>query len=138
MPRLSVWFVRASLLYLGIGFTLGALLLWHKAYPLHPLLWRILPMHMELLLVGWTANLAAGVAFWILPRWQSQRGNVRPAWAALVLLNVGVWLAAIAPFAGGDSIALAGRTLEALAAAAFAVHAWPRVKPWFETTPRTP
>jgi hypothetical protein len=131
MPRLSVWFVRVALLHLALGFTLGALLLWHKAYPLHPLLWRMLPMHMEVLLVGWTVNLALGVAFWILPRWQSQRGDVRPAWAALALLNAGVWLVALAPYAGAaNALTAAGRLLEAAAALAFAVHAWPRVKPW--------
>jgi hypothetical protein len=137
MPRLSVWYVRISLLYLAFGFTLGALMLWHKAYPLHPLLWRVLPMHMEILLVGWFVNLALGVAFWILPRWQTQRGDVRPAWAALVLLNLGVWLVALAPWIGGNGATLAGRTLEALGAAAFALHAWPRVKPWVEQ-PRNP
>ncbi len=133
MPRLSVWFVRAALLHLAIGFTMGALLLWHKAYPLHPLLWRVLPMHMEFLLVGWTVQLALGVAYWILPRWQSQRGDVRPAWAALVLLNAGVWLVALAPYAGpANGLMVVGRVLEAIAALAFAVHAWPRVKPWVE------
>jgi hypothetical protein len=33
MPRLSVWFVRAALVYLALGFTCGALLLAHKACP---------------------------------------------------------------------------------------------------------
>ena len=137
MPRLSVYFIRAALLHLGIGFTLGSLLLWNKAFPLGALIWRLLPMHMELLMVGWLVNLALGVAFWILPRWQSQRGDVRPAWAALVLLNAGVWLVAIAPFVAQSLLfSPLGRTLEAAAAFAFALHAWPRIKPWVETSPR--
>ncbi len=92
MPRLSVLLVRSALLYLALGLTLGMLLLWNKGIPLHPLVWRLLPAHMEFLLMGWTVELAMGVAFWILPRWQTQRGDVRPVWAAFVLLNLGIWL----------------------------------------------
>ena len=137
MPRLSVWFVRTALSYLALGFTFGALLLANKGVSLHPLTWRLLPAHIEFLLIGWTVQLAFGVAFWILPRWRLQRGDVRPAWAALVLLNAGVWLVAIAPFVAQSPLfAPVGRTLEAAAAFAFALHAWPRIKPWVETSPR--
>lgn len=136
MPRLSAWFIRAALIYLALGFTFGALLLWNKGVPLHPLTWRLLPVHMEFLLVGWTVQLALGVAFWILPRWQGERGDVRPAWAAFVLINAGVLLVAGAPFAGVAGMTLAGRACEAAAAAAFALHAWPRVKPWDEAVRR--
>ncbi len=143
MPRLSVWFVRAALLHLAVGFTFGALLLWNKALLAGPprvawaqlgaWVWQLLPAHMELLLVGWTVQLALGVAYWILPRWQSQRGDVRPAWAAFFLLNTGVLIVAVAAFAAaftwGPTV---GRALEVAAAAAFALHAWPRVKPWVE------
>lgn len=137
MPRLSVWFLRAALLHLAVGFTFGALLLWNKALPLAPqasaLTWRLLPAHMEILLVGWTVQLALGVSFWILPRWQSARGDERPAWVAFFLLNAGVLLVAAAAFAPGLAwVAALGRTLEVGAAAAFALHAWPRVKPWVE------
>ncbi len=137
MPRLSVWYLRAALLHLATGFTFGALLLWNKALPFGAqagaLIWRLLPAHMELLLVGWTVQLALGVAFWILPRWQSQRGDVRPAWAAFFLLNTGVLIVAVAAFApAADWAPALGRALEAAAAAAFAVHAWPRVKPLVE------
>ena len=93
MPRLSVLFVRASLVYLAIGLTVGMLLLWNKGVPISPYVWMLLPAHIEFLLIGWIVQLALGVAFWILPRWQTQRGDVRPAWAAFVLLNVGIWCA---------------------------------------------
>lgn len=133
MPRLSAWYVRAALLYLGLGFTLGGLLLANKGLPQQPLLWRLLPAHIEFLLFGWTLQLAFGVAFWILPRWRTQRGNVRPAWAALILLNGGIWLVVMAGWWNGPAWALAsGRLLEAGAVAAFAMHAWPRIKPWVE------
>ena len=52
------------------------------------------------------------------------------AWAAFVLINLGVWLAGMgATLAAPAWIILAGRAAEAGAALAFALHAWPRVKP---------
>ncbi len=130
MPRLSCWFIRAALVHLALGFTLGALLLWNKGLPLHPLLWLLLPAHIEFLLLGWTVQLALGVAFWILPRFQTSRGNIRPAWLSFVLLNVGVWLVGLAPFLPQlPWLTLAGRTAEAGSALAFTWHAWPRIKP---------
>ena len=129
MPRLSVWMVRASLVYLGVGFTLGALMLANKGVPLHPALWALLPLHIEMLLVGWVVQLAMGVAFWILPRFRGGRPRAGLVWLAFVLLNVGLLAAGSAAWLGGRSAAAAGRALELGAVAAFAVHAWPRVKP---------
>ena len=130
MPRASVWFLRAALIYLLLGFSIGALLLWHKGLPISPQLWRLLPAHIEFLLVGWSLLLAQGVAFWILPRFQGARPRVRLVWAAFILLNLGVWLVAVTPFLpAATGLTLVGRTLEALAVAAFVLHAWPRIKP---------
>jgi hypothetical protein len=130
MPRLSVWFIRLSLVYLAIGFSLGALMLANKGLAFAPWLWRLRLAHIEFLLAGWIAQLAMGMAFWILPRFQSSRGDVRPVWVALLLLNSGLLLASL-----GGSLDLpawtlmAGRLAEMAAVAAFAWHAWPRVKP---------
>lgn len=136
MPRLSVWFVRAALIYLTLGFTFGGLMLANKGVPIHPLIWRLLPSHIEFLLFGWTIQLAFGVAFWILPRWRTQRGNVRPAWAAFLLLNGGIWLVVAGSWFNWPAWTLvSGRLLETAAVAAFAWHAWPRVKPWVEGSP---
>jgi hypothetical protein len=68
MPQFSVYSVRAALLYLALGFTIGGLLLFHKGIPLHPILWTMLPAHIDFLLIGWTAQLIMGVSFWILPQ----------------------------------------------------------------------
>jgi hypothetical protein len=133
VPRLSRWFIRASLLYLAGGFTLGALLLVHKGIPLHPVLWRLLLPHLEFLLLGWTLQLALGVAFWILPRFQQgrERGNEALAWWAFGLLNTGVCLVGVGWMLGGPEwVPLLGRVIETAAAIAFAAHAWPRVKPF--------
>ncbi len=131
MPRLTVWFVRAALVYLLLGFTFGALLLLHKGLPLHPALWSLLPAHIEFVLFGWTVQLVLGMAFWILPRFARPpvRGNEKPAWAAFLLINAGVLLLGLSAFGpGGAWTVLLGRAAEAAGVIAFAVHAWPRVK----------
>ena len=133
MPRLSVWMVRTALVHLALGLALGALLLSHREVALHPAVPRLRPAHAELLLLGWMVQLAMGVAFWILPRFRSgpERGREWLAWAAWVLLNAGVAATAAALVAGGAApVALAGRGAEGLAALAFGLHAWPRVKPF--------
>jgi hypothetical protein len=132
VPRLSAWIIRTALLYLGVGFTLGALVLFQKGVPYGAAVWRLLPMHIEFLLIGWTMQLAMGVAFWILPRFMrgAARGDQRLVWLAYASLNAGVltvglgqWLGAPAP------LLLLGRVAELLAVLLFALHSWPRVKP---------
>lgn len=132
MPRLSVWMIRAALLHLAAGFAIGALLLAHRGAPIHPAVPMLRPAHAELLLLGWTVQLAMGVAFWILPRFRAgpERGDERPALLAFLLLNVGVIAAAAGGIATLDALSLGGRCAEGVAALAFAAHAWPRVKPF--------
>ncbi len=143
MPTLTIWAARASLLHLVAGFTFGGLILANKGVPLHPALWALLPAHIEFLLLGWIAQLALAVAFWILPRFRGRgsrsrarefakgrRGNVVLAWASVALLNAGVLLAGFGRLIGpGPPTLLLGRLLTAAAALTFALHAWPRVKP---------
>ncbi|NIR45320.1 MAG: hypothetical protein GWN99_12955 [Gemmatimonadetes bacterium] len=133
MPRLSRWFVRAALLHMTVGFIIGALLLVDKGLNLESGAWRTLPAHVEMLVLGWIVQLTMGVAFWILPRFPEgpKRGNVAAAWLAFVALNAGV-LSVVAGTTLGPmpGYVLAGRSAEAIAAAAFVVHAWPRVKPF--------
>ncbi len=132
MPRLSALSIRIGLVYLAIGFSLGMLLLFNKGVPLGAWVWRLLPAHIEFLLLGWTLHLIIGVAFWILPRFARgpKRGNENLAWAALLLLNLGIWLVGVVPiWLNLPVLTLVGRLAEAGAAASFAVHAWPRVKP---------
>lgn len=131
MPRLSVWMVRTALLALLAGTAVGAILLaapgcgWPEV-----LRWR--PLHAELLLVGWLVQLALGVSWWILPRFRSgpERGQEGLGWLAFGLVNAGAILAGVGRSVGLDGLALAGRGAEALAAAAYAARAWPRVKPF--------
>jgi hypothetical protein len=134
MPRVSRWFIRASLVYLALGFTLGAILLFNKGIPLAPAVTRLLPAHIEFLLVGWVIQLVMGVATWIFPRFgvpHSVHGSEAAAWLAFGLVNAGVWLAAVGPLASGrmgDVLPLIGRLAEAAAAAVFAANIWARVR----------
>lgn len=124
MPALSAWFVRTALLELLAGFLLGALMLATRGQALAPWAAPLLPLHIELLVLGWLANLALGVGYWILPKHATgpERGRRWPVIAAWFSLNVGVLLA-------GLRIAPAiGRAAELLAVILFAAHALPRVK----------
>jgi cbb3-type cytochrome oxidase subunit 1 len=130
VPRLSVWMIRTALLALTVGAALGAALL---AVPGIVGVTRWRPLHAELLLIGWTVQLAFGVAYWILPRFRSgsERGHETLGWAAFALVNLGTVLVGLGrSVAGWEMAALAGRGAEGLAALAFAAHAWPRVKPF--------
>lgn len=135
MPRLSIWWLRTACLYLGVGFTFGALILWQKGTQTMPAAWQLLPAHIEFVLLGWTLQLALGVAFWILPRIRAggapARGRERAAWGSYGLLNVGLLTMAlagwIAPNLQVGAVAL-GRTAELVAVGLFVWHAWPRVR----------
>jgi hypothetical protein len=131
MPRVSVWFVRSALVCLALGFTLGAVMLAAKGTGDTALVPRLLPIHVELLLVGWMLQLAMGVAQWILPRFgvQGVARGVMPAWIAFTALNGGLLLVAVAAVRpGSDALVLAGRGAEVVAAAAFVTSVWARVR----------
>ena len=139
MPRLSVWLVRTALLYLVVGFGLGAVMLAYKVMLVTPVrVARLRPLHVELLTLGWTMNLALGVAYWILPRRSSdgERGGETAVMLAWVMLNVGVLSAGFGQESGTPWAPLIGRLIEAAAAGTFAVHAWSRVKPFGTGTER--
>jgi cbb3-type cytochrome oxidase subunit 1 len=132
MPRLSCWFLRAALAHLCAGLTAGAVLLVVKGVGWWSGLWRLFPAHVELVLIGWTVQLALGVAFWIRPRLDAagSRGNERPVWTAFWLLNTGVLLAGVAPVLGAPpAVRLLGQAAEAVAIVIFAWHAWGRIRP---------
>jgi hypothetical protein len=131
VPRLSRWFIHASLVYLVAGFSLGAVMLTLKALARYDGMGRLMAPHVEFLLIGWTVQITLGVAFWILPRFEggASRGVVRYAWLAFALLNAGVMLSALAPSVGDVGfMQLAGRLAEAGAVVAFALHVWRRIK----------
>lgn len=131
MPRLSVWYLRASLLYLAAGFTLGGLLLWNKGLPFDPRVWSLLTPHIQFLLFGWIVELIMGMAFWILPRFSQppRRGRVELAWAAFWLFNAGILAAAASPWVAPVWGQAASWGLELAGAGLFMIYLWPRIKP---------
>lgn len=91
---------------------------------------RLRPLHAELLLLGWTVQLAMGVAFWILARFRegAERGEELPVRSAF-LLNAGVVTVGLGLSWGAPpAVVLLGRIAEMAAVVAFAGHAYPRVK----------
>ena len=131
MPRLSVWFVRCSRIYLLLGFSVGGLLLANKGILFAPWLWSLLPAHMEFLLLGWMGQLAMGVAFWILPRFVSTRPRGREGfiYIASVTLNLGIWIIALQSYLESTWLTPGGRVLEALSGVRFLFGSWQRIKP---------
>jgi hypothetical protein len=130
MPRLSGWFLRASLVYLAIGFTFGALMLANEGLAFGPHLDQLLPIHMEFLLTGWMLQLALGVAYWILPRNVNglPRGNETLAWLSMIFINAGILLAVMSMIFNVAWFMLLGRTFEAVSVLAFLLMAWRRVR----------
>ena len=129
MPRLTLWFVRAALIYFLLGFTFGALLLAQKGISYYPPVWNLFPLHVEFLLIGWFAQLAMGVAFWILPRFSmgQPRGNVTLPWISLTLINVGLIVGSLQHWF--PVAILIARIFEIGAGIIFAIGLWRRVKP---------
>jgi hypothetical protein len=129
MLRLSVWFTRASLIYLLLGFFFGGLLLAQKGIPFYAPIWLLFPLHTEFLLVGWLLQLAMGVAFWIVPRFSTgqPRGPVKLVWISFALLNAGI-LIGILQFWFPVAV-LIGRVAEVGAGILFVIGSWRRIKP---------
>jgi hypothetical protein len=114
------------------GFTLGTLMLINKGFPVMPWAWKLLPLHIESVLFGWTMQFAMGMAFWILPRFArgEPRGKESLYLFAVVLLNIGIWMVGLADlFIFASPLRVLGRLMELLAIAAFGLQAWRRVKP---------
>lgn len=142
MPLLSRLLIRTALLWLGVGFTVGGLVLTARGLAQWPWLWTLLLAHVHMLFVGWMVQLAFGVAFWILPRLDASgnRGRVWPVWLCYGALNGGVVCAALSgPLSAnavvGRGLAPVAGGLYLLAVGAFVVHSWPRVLP-FRNLPR--
>jgi hypothetical protein len=132
MIRVSVLMLRAALLYFGTGFTFGALLLANKGLAFAPFLWRLLPVHIEWLLIGWMVQLAMGVATWIVPRFSDEPryGTLEFAWGAFFALNAGILCVCFGYLApNGDPLVVVGRVSEACAGVLFLLHVWRRIKP---------
>lgn len=131
MPRLSVYLIRASLIYLLVGLAIGGLILANKGFAFLPTVWSLLPLHIEFSFIGWMIQLAMGVAFWILPRFANSptRGNEKIIWLVFILLNLGICFVAIQVIFTLNYFTFIGRVLETLAFILFISGNWKRIKP---------
>jgi hypothetical protein len=143
MPQLSRWFVRAALIYLLVGFTLGGLILSAKGGAVDGRVWLWLLPHADILIVGWMVQLALGMSYWILPRIRvsgregGDRGRTILAWSSFGLLNAGLLVGAglpILPYWLPNQAQLSqafpvGLLIQALALALYVIYAWPRILP---------
>ncbi len=135
MPRLSVWAVRLSLLYMLSGFSLGAVLLANKGIPFAPWVWNLLPVHIDMLLFGFVIQLAIGMGYWILPRIRGvtssvSRGNETAVFISIALLNLSIWMVAFFTVFSLPGLWLViGRLAEGLAAVLFTFQTWLRIRP---------
>jgi len=146
MDPVSVRLVRASLLWLAAGFTLGALMLSDALVPGD---WRrwFAPTHGHMLFVGWFLQFAVGVAYWLLPRKRTAERPLgyheRGAYGAFALLNSGLLLRVIAEPPervgnGGALVDLAlavSAVLQLAAIVIIAAQIWPRIVPRRQARP---
>ena len=93
----SRWMIRCALLYLLIGFTIGAIMLISKAYPTYSQVWMLLPVHIEMLIFGFIIQFTMGTAYWILPRFLEgpPRGNIGYSKWMVGTLNAGILINAL-------------------------------------------
>jgi hypothetical protein len=150
MPTTSRTFVKTSILYLGIGAVLGAILFINRWIPLAAGVPVLKSSHVVLLVTGWLTQLIMGVGWWLFPpldigvrsgtseparSGQAQRGSEPLFWATFVCLNTGILLKALFdPLHTWTQIdafavltAISG-PLFLIAACGFVVNMWRRVR----------
>lgn len=136
MPTPSRLMIRLSFVYLLLGMVMGALMLIHKAYAIHPAVWMVLPVHIEMTIFGWIIQLTLGTAYWILPRFLegSARGDSSLAYAMIALLNLGIiFVIADSLLLFALPLDLAGRILELVAVGLFVALHWNRIVTYRKT-----
>lgn len=129
MPTPSRWMIRISMLFLLMGMTMGAMMLIQKAYSIHPAIWILLPVHIEVTIFGWIVQFTLGTAYWMLPRFLtgSSRGNSSLAYAMVVLLNTGIiFVIADSLLSFALPLDLIGRLFELAAVGLFVKLHWNR------------
>lgn len=136
MPRLTRWYIKTGLIYLVLGLLTGVLVAADAAVQLPYPFAALGPVYFQILMIGWVSQLIFGVGNWMFPIFtrEAPRRNPSLGWLAYALLNVGLVLHIVDQF-----LAVAGRplsgwlagiaaTLWFLAALAFVVNTWHRVK----------
>ncbi len=132
MPAQTIWMIRISLVYLLASAIMGALILTNKAFPLHPAIWSLLPVHYEMAIWGWMVQFVMGTAYWMFPRFLTglRRGPAWAGWIVVLLYNLGLLLLLISAATSASTIsmfAVAGRGLLMVSILFFAGLIWNRI-----------
>src|SRR5512139_1248642 len=94
MPTLTRWFIKIALVYFVAALLLGLLLAFGGTSTLPGWIGAFSPVYFHLFMVGWVTQLIIGVAYWMFPKYSSEkpRGNEQLAWATFWLINIGLLL----------------------------------------------
>ena len=136
MPPVTRWMLKTSLIYLIFALLVGLVQGLARILPtIPPILRQLEPVRMHLFVVGWITLLIFGVVYWMFPKYSRdmQRGYEWLSWAAYGLLNAGLILRVIGEIAAQPGtffgwILVVSALLQWLAALAFFINTWPRVK----------
>ena len=137
MPRLTRYFIKTALVYLAVAMLLGLVLTLRSSVDLPAEILALSPVYFHLFMLGWIAQLIFGMLFWMLPKYSREkpRGYEQVAWAAYILINIGLILRVIgeplntvhAEWGLGWLLALSA-LLQLIGGWAFIAAVWPRVK----------
>lgn len=127
MPVISIWMIRLSLIFLLLTFVTGSLILMNKAVGWSPVFWALLPVHIEIAVLGWVLQFVMGTAYWMFPRFVEgpKRGSKKKAWVMVGVLNIGIILSALA--LGNPWVQFAGRLVLLTGVLLFVSLMWKRV-----------
>jgi hypothetical protein len=136
MTPLVRLYVKTSFVSLLLGLGLGAYITFQVNVAGRAVAWPLITAHVHLLLVGFLLMLVFGVATWMFPRPARDDARYRPwlAWlvygvlaASTVVRTLGELAAAVAGTRGSWLAALGGLG-QLVAALAFVVNMWSRVR----------
>lgn len=136
MPIVSRIMIRCSLCYFFLGTLLGAFMLLNKVVSINLEVWKILPIHIEMMIFGWIIQFTVGTGYWMLPRLVigKPRGNETFAYLIPLVLNLGI-IIIISSYLIFQSyeLRIVGRGLEALIVPIFITLHWKRVSKQIHT-----
>lgn len=97
MPLLTRWTIKLALVYLVVGLLAGTAYFANAQWAIWRPLYYLNPVYIHLLVVGWITQLIFGVIYWMFPiiSRSNMRGDPRFAWAAFIVLNIGLLIRAI-------------------------------------------
>ena len=137
MPLLTRWAIRAAMIYLLVGLIAGALYWLNNAWSFWKPFVALNPVYIHLIVVGWLTQLIYGVMYWMFPiiSRSNMRGDTYQAWAALIALNIGLILRALAepwltlaPNAINQTALIASAIFQVAAGYLIVLVCWPRVR----------